>query len=304
LKIGSSFCVSLKIVKPHLMKHISITRISMTQIFVALAIGAAWSTPGAWAQDEAQIGASLPPAPAASSTGAPSTGVVTELPPPPNATQNADVAMGHVTAISSPVPYYIDRGTTMVPIRPLCEFLGVKIGTADGVLSFTQELPDEPERFRVVTLRVGGRSAQLSERGTTRKIALQLPAETRLGNTFLPLRFVRDAFDATIGFRKRDNALVIEDGNKRGVLTPPSFKDYKGANASTLTIVNRVGRALSLRLGGPQSLVLELGKGQSVTRKLKPGVYYYKADSTGMKPRSGARRMVGRQRSTWSWGRR
>jgi hypothetical protein len=269
------------------------------RIFIALALGALWSTPGVRAQDDAQIDApSLPAAP-------PATGVVTELPPPPSAAnQSADVAMGQVLAIASPVPYYIDRGTTMVPIRPLCEFLGVKIGAADGILSFTQELPEAPGRFRVITLRVGGHSAQISERGETRKIALQLPAETRLGNTFLPLRFVRDAFEAIIGFRKRDNALVIEKGHKRGVLTPPTFTDYKGANASTVTIVNHVGRALSLRLGGPQSLVLELGKGQSVTRKLKPGVYYYKADSTGMKPRSGARRMVGKRRSTWSWGRR
>jgi hypothetical protein len=260
------------------------------RILIALAIGALGSTPGVRAQDDAS---SLPAPPP------PSGGVVTQLPPPPAAAPVSDVV-----AIASPVPYYIDRGTTMVPIRPLCEFLGVKIGAADGILSFTQALPDAPDRFRVITLRVGGHSAQLSERGETRKIALQLPAETRLGNTFLPLRFVRDAFEATIGFRKRDNALVIEEGGKRGVLTPPTFTDYKGANASTLTIVNHVGRALSLRLGGPQSLVLELGKGQSVTRKLKPGVYYYKADSTGMKPRSGARRMVGKQRSTWSWGRR
>ncbi len=265
------------------------------RILIALAVGALWSTPDASAQDEA------PPLPAAP-TG---TGVVTQLPPPPmSATQNSGAAIGQVVSIASPSPYYIDRGTTMVPIRPLCDFLDVKIGAADGILSFTQELPDEPDRFRVVTLRIGGRSAQISERGETRKIALQLPAETRLGNTFLPLRFVRDAFGATIGFRKRDNALVIEAGGKRGVLTPPSFSDYKGANASTVTIVNHVGRALSIQLGGPQSLILELGKGQSVTRKVKPGVYYYKADSTDMKPRSGARRLVGKQRSTWSWGRR
>ena len=262
-------------------------------ILIASTVGALWSTPGARAQDNAQIEA--PPLPDAP----PATSVVTELPPPP-----ASETASNVVSIASPAPYYIDRGTTMVPIRPLCEFMGIKIGASDGILSFTQELPDAADRFRVVTLRVGGRGAQISERGETRSIALQLPAETRLGNTFLPLRFVRDAFGATIGFRKRDNALVIEEGGKRGVLAPPSFSDYTGANASTVTIVNRVGRALSLQLGGPQSLVLELGKGQSVTRKLKPGVYYYKADSTGMKPRSGARRMVGKQRSTWSWGRR
>lgn len=163
------------------------------RILIALAVGALWSTPGARAQDEAKIDAATLPA-------APSTGVVTQLPPPPTTTQDANGTMGQLTLIDSPAPYYIDRGTTMVPIRPLCDFLGVKIGAADGILSFTQVLPDSEDRFRVITLRVGGRSAQLSERGEIRKIALQLPAETRLGNTFLPLRFVRDAFGATIGF--------------------------------------------------------------------------------------------------------
>lgn len=228
-------------------------------------------------------------------------GVVKELPPPPSATAPAASA---VVAINSPVPYYIDRGTTMVPIRPICDFLEISISSADRVLTFTQKPAAETDAIKRVALRIGGRSAQILHGLTTRTVDLALPAEARLGNTFLPLRFVREAFDVSIGFRARDNALVVTDDGRAGVLTPDGSSSYSGSNAATLTVTNRVGRALSLRLGGPQSVILELGHGQSITRKVRPGVYYYTAGSAGMKPRSGARRLTSGQRATWSWGRR
>lgn len=248
-------------------------------------------------QAQENVTESLPPAPATASA-------THELPPPPTATAQLPAPPIPVVAISSPAPYYIDRGTTMVPVRPLCEFLGIKLRSSDGVLTFMQESEEDASRFKVVSLRTGGKSAQITQNGKIRNMALPLPAETRLGTTFLPLRFMRDAFEVSIGFRARDNALVLTKNGRRGVLTPPQFVEYKGSNAAMVTITNHVGRALSLRLGGPQSIVLELGKGQSVTRKVKPGVYYYKADSAGMQPRSGARRLSGKQRATWSWGRR
>ena len=71
-----------------------------------------------------------------------------------------------------------------------------------------------------------------------------------------------------------------------------------------LTIVNRTGRALSLRLNGPQKLAIELGRSQSITRSIRPGVYYYKAAAVGLKTHGGVRRLLAGHKATWSWGRR
>lgn len=229
-------------------------------------------------------------------------GVLNELPLAPAAPPITEAA-GEV-AISSPVPYYVDRGVTMVPIRPLCEFLGVRITMLDRVLTLAKQSEGDPAKLRLITLRVNGSRAQITDGVTTRQAALARPAEMRLGNTFVQLRFVAESFGATLSFRARDKALVIAFEGRIGVLTPPAINQYNGSDVSTLTITNRVGRALSLRLGGPQSVVLELANGQSVTRRLRPGVYYYQAGSAGMKPRSGARRLLAGRRSTWSWGTR
>jgi len=258
------------------------------------ALGAVWSTPlcipSARAQSDADVG-HLPPPPASGET---SSGGVS----------SSQAAASAVVTIASPVPYYIDRGVTMAPMRPLCDFLGIEVRMLDGVLSLTQQRGADASTIRLMTLRIGGHSAQLTENGATRTVALSLPAETRLGNTFLPVRFMKDAFSVMIGFRARDNALVIRDSRRTGVLSAPVTAEYRGSNAATITITNRVGRALSLRLSGPQSIVLELGKNQSLTRRVRPGLYYYKGGSAGMKPRAGARRLPGGRRSTWSWGRR
>ena len=235
---------------------------------------------------------------------------VTHLPPAPSdggasgGSPSPSAAVSNLVTIPSPVPYYIDRGVTMAPMRPLCDFMGVEVQMLDGVLSMTQQRGADASSNRTLTLRIGGHRAQLSERGTTRAVALSLPAETRLGNTFLPVRFIKDCFSVMIGFRARDNALVIRDQRHTGVLAPPVTVEYRGSNASVITITNRVGRALSLRLTGPQYIVLELGRNQSLTRRVRPGVYYYKGGSAGMKARSGSRRLVAGRRATWSWGRR
>ena len=262
----------------------------------ALVLGALWSTPllvgGARAQQETDVD-HLPPAPSSDET-------------PVSGSRNSTNNNSTTTAISisSPVPYYIDRGVTMAPMKPLCDFLGIEVRMLDGVLTLTQARGNDASKNRVMTLRIGGHSAQITENGASRTVALSLPAETRLGNTFLPVRFMKDAFSVMIGFRARDNALVVRNAEKTGVLVAPITAEYNGSNASTITITNRVGRALSLRLTGPQTIVLELGKNQSLTRRVRPGVYYYKGGSAGMKPRAGARRLIGGRRATWSWGRK
>lgn len=271
-------------------------RFDWKKILLLGALGVMMSTPFARAQGEEEGDnddvTHLPPAPADE-----------EKKPDEEETGDAAPAARSAITIPSPTPYYIDSGVTMAPMRPLCDFLGIGVNVLDGILTLTQPI-EETGKTKMITLRLGGKNAQISLGGAPQTVALGLPAETRLGNTFLPVRFIKESFGVVIGFRARDNALVVRDGERTGVLTSPVTPEYRGGNAATLTITNRVGRALSLRLSGPQSLILELGKNQSVTRRVKPGVYYYKAGSAGMKPRSGARRLPGGRRSNWSWGRK
>ena len=130
----------------------------------ASVLGALWSTPllvgGARAQEETDVD-HLPPAPSSGET--PVSGSR-------NSTNNNSTATA--ISISSPVPYYIDRGVTMAPMKPLCDCLGIEVRMLDGVLTLTQARGNDASQNRVMTLRIGGHSAQISENGASRTVAL------------------------------------------------------------------------------------------------------------------------------------
>lgn len=217
------------------------------------------------------------------------------------------VAAPPLTAVTikSAIPPYVDQGVTMVPMRPLCSFLGAGITYHDSILTiFRSAAPGNPGSNSLsVTLRAGGETAQIRNGSELRTVRLPLPAEERLGTTFLPARFFAEAFGAEI-FLEKGGGVQIKSGERTGVLQPLTQPVYNGNDAARVTIVNHVGRALSIRLTGPQNLALELGRKQSVTRTLKPGVYYYRAASIGMKTVKGTRRLLAGRKATWSWGRR
>lgn len=224
------------------------------------------------------------------------------LPPAGTAAEPVTAQANPLVLIPSPVPSYIDRGVTMVPLRPIADFLGISISVHSGIITLLQHIAGS-EKPTMATLRLNARAAQIASDGKLSTMTLRLPAEARLGNTFVPLRFMADVFHAEASFRVPDNAIVLRTANKIGVLTPNMPPEYKGNNAATLTLVNRIGKPLSLRLNGPQKIALELGRGQKITRRVAPGVYYYKAVCAGMGPRSGARRLSSGGRVNWIWGR-
>jgi hypothetical protein len=207
-----------------------------------------------------------------------------------------------VFPIHSPVPSYIDRGVTMVPLRPVADFLRVTISVHNGLIALRQHNvgSDQPT---TAMLRLNGRAVQIARNGKLSAITLRLPAESRLGNTFVPLRFMADVFQAKASFRVPDNAIVLRTAEKIGVLTPNQPPEFQGHSAAILTLVNHIGKPMSLRLNGPQKIALELGRGQKITRRVAPGVYYYKAVCAGMRPRSGARRLGAGRHVNWTWGR-
>jgi len=207
-----------------------------------------------------------------------------------------------VRTIDTDVPYYVDQGVTMAPLRPIVEFMGAKVQYSDGILNISKVL--ENGETEALIFRVGGKSAQLRRGATLRTVALPLQVDKRLGVTFVPLRFVVEALGGHVRpVLEANGGVYIQSGDLKGVLRPTAQAGYRGADAARITFSNRVGRALSIRLSGPQSLAIELGRGQTLTRAVKPGVYYYKAASTGMRTRQGARRLSAGQKATWSWGR-
>jgi hypothetical protein len=204
--------------------------------------------------------------------------------------------------IVSDAPYYIDAGVTMAPLRPVAEFMGAKVQFSDGILTVSKTTDFGPSHS--VICRVGGRSAQIREGADLRTVALPLPVENRLGVVFVPLRFLVESLAGKVQpVLGADAGVLILSDDLKGVLRTTAQEGYRGADAARITFSNRVGRAISIRLSGPQSLAVELGRGQTITRSVRPGVYYYKAASTGMRPRQGARRLSSGQNATWSWGR-
>jgi len=192
----------------------------------------------------------------------------------------------------------------MAPMRPVCSFLDASLQYSDGIITITKTFASDPPGQRTITLRSGGRTARIQDSGGSRTVNLPRPAEERLGTVFLPLRFIVQALGAELKKSAYSRSGQIETAERIGVLVTPPQPNYKGGDAVRVTLVNRVGGALSLRLAGPQRLIFELGRDEKVTRAMRPGVYYYLAASRGMKPASGVRRLLAGHKTTWAWGRR
>ncbi len=207
-----------------------------------------------------------------------------------------------IRTVSADQPYYVDKGVTMAPLRSVAEFMGAKIQVSAGNLIVSKTGADG--QIRSATFRIGSKNAGVRRGGKAQNVVLPLAAEKRLGVTFVPLRVLVEALGGTLQpvLEAQGGVLLQSDGLK-GVLRTTAQAGYRGTDAARITFKNRVGRALSIRLSGPQNISIEMGRGQTITRSVRPGVYYYKAASNGMKTRQGARRLNAGQKATWSWGR-
>jgi len=271
----------------------------LKQKIVSRSILTAAAVVGLWSSLRANEIDMLPQAPTMS---APTP--VPKLPEPVATPTPTAVPKSPYIAIPSAIPSYVDVGVTMVPMRPLADFLGVTTTYHDSIITLSSSgtTAGGASTPRTITLRNGGNSAQVQQ-GTERKtIKLPKAAEERLGTVFLPLRFFADVFGAEI-LPTKGAAILIKQGDRTGEFQSPVVS-YSGGDAARVTIVNYVGRAISLRLTGPQNFNIELGHWQSVQRTLKPGIYYFRAASRGMKTVTGQRRLMAGRKATWSWGRK
>jgi|GEM_PF-2355458 len=228
-----------------------------------------------------------------------------------------------VVAISGKVPYYVDNGTAMVPIRPICEFLGLETTYRSGIVSITGILQsssktlaadesddsDEEKAGKApqgnpifVNFRVGNKVAQIIEGVHNRTFNLDAVPEMRLGVTFVPLRFVASAFDSKVTYNAKNALITVQKGNRIGYLRQPDQCSANVKKTVKLTVANRVGRAFTLQLKGPCSFRIELGRLQKVTVKLPAGLYEYTAVSRGVYPKRGKRWLRSGAQVNWTFG--
>lgn len=196
---------------------------------------------------------------------------------------------------------YVDQGTSMVPARQVCDFLQAKLTFNDGLLSIVKTF-SEPALTRTIAMRMGGKSAQIWDGGVSRFVNLPHACEARLGTVFVPAKFLVEMLGGEIVTDKQFVPQSINEGNRQGVFSSNYDAPYNGADAARVTIVNRVGRALSLRLTGPQKRRIEIGRNGKISLQLKPGMYYYQAGSAGLQTINSSRRLLAGRQTTWAWG--
>lgn len=289
----------------------------------ALVVLLGWLSSGAHAQNEKPL--PLPPAPRSGNDSVSAPPANTDAPKNDEAAPANDASTPHVQlhAIAGKTPYYVDKGVTMIPIRPICDFLGLQTEYKSGVISISGTLlpqtadaaehagnsgDDKTENAVPATnpifvnFRDRSRIAQVIQGIKNRTITLPLAPETRLGVTFVPLRFVADAFGAKVSYNAKRSIITVQNGDQIGYLRQP---DQCGANVKKtvrLTVVNRVGRAFTLQLKGPCNFRIELGRFQKVLFKLPAGLYQYTAVSEGAYPRQGKRWLRSNAQVNWTFG--
>ena len=197
---------------------------------------------------------------------------------------------------------YVDEGIAMVPARQVCDFLKAKITFHDGLLTIVKTF-GEPNIARSISMRMGGKSAQVWDGGASRTVDFPRPAEKRLNVVFVPAKFLVEILGGELVVDKDFVPQSIKDGTRQGVFASNYAEPYNGGDAARVTIVNRIGRALSLRLTGPQKRRIEIGRNDKITLAIKPGLYYYQAGSAGLQVVNGSRRLLAGLKTNWAWGR-
>lgn len=196
---------------------------------------------------------------------------------------------------------YVEGGVAMAPARQVCEFLRAKLSVHDGLLTIVKTF-DEPAVTRTISMRIGGKSAQVWDGDTSRTVSLPKATESRLGTVFVPAKFLIEILGGELVTDKNFKPLSMKDNERIGVFVSNYDAPYTKGDAARVTISNRVGRALSLRLSGPQKLRVEIGNNEKISLRVKPGLYYYQAGCSGMQTIKSARRLLAGRQTTWAWG--
>ena len=131
--------------------------------------------------------------------------------------------------IKTDAPAYQSKGTVMVPMRAIFEWLGAEVTYEVGVITASRE-------GTIVILRPGNATATVN--GAPKELA----SAPQLNNSrvFVPLRFVGEALGATLQWDSASRTATIVQGIRVGTLEVPSgvFKPDKPKTAKSTTRVN------------------------------------------------------------------
>lgn len=99
-----------------------------------------------------------------------------------------------------PAPYILPPGRTMVPMRAFFESLGAEVAW-DGV---TRTVTGT-RGGRTIRLTIGSRMAKVNDLDTV----LEIAPEIRNGRTFVPLRFVAEGLESTVGYAAAQGEISV-----------------------------------------------------------------------------------------------
>lgn len=99
---------------------------------------------------------------------------------------------------------YLEQGRTMVPLRPLLEWMGVQVHFDQGLILASKGR----ERLQ---LRVGSTEAEVNGQPTT----LEIPVAIHDNLTFVPLRFVSESFGAIVQWKPEASGVLLVYGPRQ-----------------------------------------------------------------------------------------
>ena len=115
--------------------------------------------------------------------------------------------------IKTDAPAYQSKGTVMVPMRAIFEWLGAEVSFDSATGGITAKRGEQ-----VVSLKAGSKTATVN--GETKTMSTS--AESRNGRTFVPVRFVAEAFGAEVKWYSASKTATVVQGTRVGTLKVPS----------------------------------------------------------------------------------
>lgn len=146
--------------------------------------------------------------------------------------------------LSFPVPPVAEDGTILVPLRGIFEALGASVSFDSGVITATKG-------SKVVQLTLGSKTATV---GGEPKL-LQVPAKAIKGSSFVPLRFVGEAFEAKVSWDQDSRSVIILSASDTTVPPPEETASASGELQIHFIDVGQGDSALIQTPGGKNILV-------------------------------------------------
>ena len=136
-------------------------------------------------------------------------------PPPPTTTtttQSEEIQIPFNRGMIPDATPITVNGQSLVPLRPIFQWLeaDVKFDAATQTITATKGT-------RVVTLRVGSMSATIDGN----PVQLEAPATSKEGTTYVPLRFVAEAFDVAVKWDPDKRLIYLIKGDRAGMIHVP-----------------------------------------------------------------------------------